>query len=295
MYNRYLDTFLSVAEQGSFSKAAEDCHISRTALIQQMNILEDHFGFSLFTRSSKGVVLTEEGELIKNSTLAIKNISAQTIEKCLAVQGKKQVRIGVVPSQTLIYLTSICLEFSKQYPDIELQFVERTPAEYLAAFNNNEFDVSAEYMGRLMPQSDADYQFALLKRDYFECGMSPGSLLAGKKVIRPADLCGKKVALFVNDTTQTETRLRQYLIKNVPDIEIVNIESFTKFLPLMCINQDLVLIHFHVTGKDYVPLISRKLVVGEEYNIDIGLNYKTDARKEVYQFIEFAKEYVNGI
>lgn len=58
MYNRHLDSFLSVAETGSFSKAAEASHISRTALIQQINLLEEHVSFPLFVRTSKGARLT---------------------------------------------------------------------------------------------------------------------------------------------------------------------------------------------------------------------------------------------
>lgn len=45
MYNPLLDTFISIADSGSFSKAAEKLFISPTAVIKQINILENDLGF----------------------------------------------------------------------------------------------------------------------------------------------------------------------------------------------------------------------------------------------------------
>lgn len=55
MYNHQLDTFVKVAELGSFGKAAEALYISVPAAIQQINLLEDRCGFKVFVRSHHGV------------------------------------------------------------------------------------------------------------------------------------------------------------------------------------------------------------------------------------------------
>ncbi len=62
MYNRHLDSFIIIAESGSFSSAAEKLFVSRTALIQQINLLEKDLGFQLFDRHNKGVSLTPAGK-----------------------------------------------------------------------------------------------------------------------------------------------------------------------------------------------------------------------------------------
>lgn len=54
LYNPQLDTFLYVAEAGSFSKAAEKMYITPTAVIKQINLLEGNLGVMLFTRSHRG-------------------------------------------------------------------------------------------------------------------------------------------------------------------------------------------------------------------------------------------------
>ena len=62
MYNHQLDTFIQVAELGSFSKAASSLYISPTAVIKQMNILESNLGITLFNRTHQGLTLTSAGQ-----------------------------------------------------------------------------------------------------------------------------------------------------------------------------------------------------------------------------------------
>ena len=51
MYNPQLDTFLCVADAGSFNKAAEELYISPPAVIKQINLLENSLGLTLFVRT----------------------------------------------------------------------------------------------------------------------------------------------------------------------------------------------------------------------------------------------------
>ena len=57
MYNPQVKTFITVADAGSFNKAAEQLFVSSTAIIKQMNLLEDHLEVRLFHRSHKGLSL----------------------------------------------------------------------------------------------------------------------------------------------------------------------------------------------------------------------------------------------
>lgn len=61
MYNHQLDTFIKVADAGSFSKASEECFITPTAVIKQINLLEDSLVVRLFDRSHRGLTLTKAG------------------------------------------------------------------------------------------------------------------------------------------------------------------------------------------------------------------------------------------
>ena len=61
MYNPQLETFLRVADAGSFNKAAEESYITPTAVIKQINLLEESLGVKLFDRSHRGLTLTKAG------------------------------------------------------------------------------------------------------------------------------------------------------------------------------------------------------------------------------------------
>ncbi len=58
MYNPQLETFIRVADAGSFSKAADESYITPTAVIKQINILESELDVLLFVRTHRGIALT---------------------------------------------------------------------------------------------------------------------------------------------------------------------------------------------------------------------------------------------
>ena len=58
MYNPQLETFLRVADAGSFNKAAEESHITSTAVIKQINLLEESLGLKLFERTKIPSILS---------------------------------------------------------------------------------------------------------------------------------------------------------------------------------------------------------------------------------------------
>ena len=54
MYNHQLDTFIKVADAGSFNKASEELYVSPNAVMKQINLLENSLGFDLFVRTHRG-------------------------------------------------------------------------------------------------------------------------------------------------------------------------------------------------------------------------------------------------
>ena len=59
MYNPQLETFIRVADAGSFNKAAEQSYITPTAVIKQINLLEADLDVKLFERTHRGLTLTK--------------------------------------------------------------------------------------------------------------------------------------------------------------------------------------------------------------------------------------------
>ena len=79
MYNPQLETFLTVAEAGSFNKAAEKLYISPPAVIKQINSLENNLGVQLFARTHRGLVVTAAGESLYQDAKYMVNYSKYEI------------------------------------------------------------------------------------------------------------------------------------------------------------------------------------------------------------------------
>ena len=77
MYNPILDVFMMVVKKGSFSKAAQYLFLTHTAVIKQMNTLEEQLQTQLFYRSHQGISLTPAGQLLYDETKHIMSLSQQ--------------------------------------------------------------------------------------------------------------------------------------------------------------------------------------------------------------------------
>ena len=71
MYNPQLETFLRVADAGSFNRAAEELFITPPAVIKQITSLETSLDLQLFVRSPRGLKLTEAGKSIHLTIMII--------------------------------------------------------------------------------------------------------------------------------------------------------------------------------------------------------------------------------
>lgn len=81
MYLPALDIFLKVVECGSFSKAAKELYLTHTAIIKQMNSLEEMLKVKLFIRSPQGIKLTEAGKVLAYKIDELKKMSQQMIKE----------------------------------------------------------------------------------------------------------------------------------------------------------------------------------------------------------------------
>ena len=80
---RLLRYFLTVAKEQSFTKAAEQLHITQPTLSRQMAAFEEELGVTLFIRSGKKISLTDEGILLKRRALEIINLEEITLEELI--------------------------------------------------------------------------------------------------------------------------------------------------------------------------------------------------------------------
>lgn len=88
MINEVLHSFISVADKGSFNKAAERLSISTPAVMKQMNALEKSVGVELFHRTNQGITLTEAGKSFYHDARAILRYTRKAMEKAQIAAGQ---------------------------------------------------------------------------------------------------------------------------------------------------------------------------------------------------------------
>ena len=123
--------FCAVAEAGSFSRAAEQSHVSQPSLSQQIMKLEDELGARLFDRLGRSVRLTETGQtFLPRARAVLRELEAargDVVEQKDSIGGS--VTIGVIPTVAPYFLPQRLTGFSRKYPQVRLTVVEEiTPA-----------------------------------------------------------------------------------------------------------------------------------------------------------------------
>lgn len=291
MYDRHLESFIVIAESGSFSAASDRLFVSRPALIQQMNLMEKDLGFQLFVRHNKGITLTPAGEYFYKEAKKIVQVSNQVIQRCRLLEEKSRqtVRIGTLPNFTAVLLPQICRKFTELYPNINLQFTEYPLETYFKNFILNNFDITTEYMSGYAFE-EPDYKFTKLMEDMHCCGMSPSHPLSAQKRISLRDLEGQKVMIYARGITRADDMLRGYITQHSSSVELIDIYHYSSSLPLRCELENLILIYYSMYWESFPSLITLPLEMSMDFPIDIGLGYRNKTNDAVRLFIALAQK-----
>lgn len=122
---RQVRYFQAVVRNNSFSEAAEECHISQSAISQQIKALEQELGFSLLERQNRKFVLTPAGEhFYKKSLILIADYEQMCSEAAKIARGDEAIlKIGYLRSHNSPEVHQALEEFSEKYPRVDLQLL----------------------------------------------------------------------------------------------------------------------------------------------------------------------------
>lgn len=141
---RRLETLLVVARTGSFAGAAEALSFTPSAVSQQMRALEQATGVVLFSRSARGVSLTEAGSALRRHAEVIVEHVAEAEAELLvdARAADSRLRFGSFTSATATFAAKAYGIFRDRYPLAEACFSDGEPYENLALLSVNKLDLA---------------------------------------------------------------------------------------------------------------------------------------------------------
>lgn len=123
---RRMRYFVAIAEMGSFTRAAAQLRIAQPALSHHVSQLESHLGVALFTRSARGVVMTEAGETLFAHSQSIIRATEQaelaTRERSVRPTG--DVVLGLLNSISITLAVPVMERCNAEQPGIRLLLVE---------------------------------------------------------------------------------------------------------------------------------------------------------------------------
>ncbi len=123
---RQLEYFIAIAEQGSFTQAAERLLVSQPSLSQQIKSLEDELGGALLERLPRGVRLTAAGqELLREAraTIAHAERGRRSVRRALELDAG-QLEVAVTTSATAGILPRVLRDWQQRHPAIEVSLIE---------------------------------------------------------------------------------------------------------------------------------------------------------------------------
>lgn len=148
-----LRTFLTVAQQGHLTRAAERLHISQSAVSKQIKALEDELGVALFVRTSTGTSLTRPGQLLlplAETTLA-SAIALVDMAKALSGDIAGTVKLGTIIDPEFLRLGAVLGQLLDLYPRIDVKLSHGISGSTLERIRAGSVDAGF-YLGTLDDQ-----------------------------------------------------------------------------------------------------------------------------------------------
>ncbi|TCU77519.1 DNA-binding transcriptional LysR family regulator [Tissierella praeacuta] len=135
--------FDKVAKCKSFSKAANELYMTQPAISQAIMQLEDELKIRLFTRTPRGVILTNEGKILfeyTNSAISLLDNGEKKIRQSRDLK-QGELKIGVSDTISRYYLLPYVEKFHKDYPNIKLKIINQTTDELCKLIKSGEIDI----------------------------------------------------------------------------------------------------------------------------------------------------------
>ena len=292
MYNPQLETFLRVADAGSFSRAAEEAYITPTAVIKQINLLEESLGVKLFDRTHRGLTLTKAGRSLYQDAKYIIQYCRDSVARAknAMLEDTNVIRVGSSPMTPAQILMQLWSKVNETCPDIKFQIVpfENTPENAREILGN--LGKRIDIVGGIFDETMLGLRGCAgleLVRAPFRCAVSIHHRLASRDKLQLSDLYGENLMLMHRGWSHYVDQLRDDLWQHHPPIHTVDFDFCSMDVFNRCESTNDVLLA--ISGWASVHPLLKVLPVEWDYSIPYGILHSPEPSPIVQRFLDVAK------
>lgn len=187
---------IAVAEERSFTRAAERCHVVQSALSHQIKALERELGAVLFVRSSRRVEPTAAGEAFlvaaRESLEAAERAAADAAAASGRIRGT--LTVGLIPTVTAIDMPAALGTFHRAHPGVRIRLRNGGSDTFIAAIAKGSMDVAVLGLPDAMPPKGVSVK--VLARERLVAVVSADHALAARRRLQLKDLAGEAFVDF---------------------------------------------------------------------------------------------------
>jgi DNA-binding transcriptional LysR family regulator len=227
-----METFLAVAEERSFSRAAARLHRTQPAVSQAIAKLEGELGEVLFERSSRDGTLTDAGEVLREYASKLLNLRNEAAGALTELRELHSGRLNLAANEyTCLYLLPLLDEFRRQNPRIKLA-VQRT----LASRISDEVLMHSVELGVLsFRPDDTQVKSMVVYRDELAFVVNPRHPLAGAGKVSIRQLGGQNFIAHNIPSPQRQKVIQAFKRHKTPlqmGVELPSLEAIKRFVEM---------------------------------------------------------------
>lgn len=286
--------FYTVANAGNISKAAKELYISQPAISKSIQKLEESLECKLFSRSSRGVALTDEGALLYSHVKEAFETLTQGEEqlKRSIELGVGHIRIGVSSTLCKFMLLPYLKEFIRRNPHISISISCQSTNETLKLLDNNKIDIGLIGKPAVMKNIEFDYLDNI--EDIFVANKEYLDNLK-KRGVAADEILENSTLMLLDKNNMTRKYIDDYLQNNqieiAESIDISNMDLLIDFAKIgvgvACVIRNFVKEELEEGSLIEVPL---GFPIHER---EVGFAYKSNTKssKSLEAFIDFYRNY----
>ena len=286
--------FYTVANTGNISKAAKELYISQPAISKSIQKLEESVGCKLFSRSSRGVVLTDEGKLLYehvSEAFETLTMGEEKLKRSIEL-GVGHLKIGVSSTLCKYLLLPYLKEFIRQNPHISISISCQSTNDTLKLLEDNKIDIGL--IGKAENLKNIHFDFLEEIEDIFVAAKDYLRNLKARG-IQKDHILQSSTLMLLDKNNMTRQYIDDYLQENQIIIkDSIDISDMDLLIDFARIGVGVACVIKNFVREDLENGTLVEIPLGFPiHKREVGFAYKTTTKpsKSLAEFIHFYKTY----